>query len=93
MDMNTLKEVADNLRDKLVSGVVVLAKNGGNAEYVRDHENAIYYDPKDLNTAVKIIKQLTENDVLYNKLSKNGIETAKQRDWSEIKDQVLDLYL
>lgn len=74
-------------------GVVVLAKNGGNAEYVRDHENAIYYDPKDLNTAVKIIKQLTENDVLYNKLSKNGIETAKQRDWSEIKDQVLDLYL
>jgi alanyl-tRNA synthetase len=25
MDMNTLKEVADNLRDKLVSGVVVLA--------------------------------------------------------------------
>ena len=25
MDMNTLKEVADNLRDKLVCGVVVLA--------------------------------------------------------------------
>lgn len=63
-------------------GVCLVARNGGNAEYIRDGYNAITYNPGKIDEAASLLNELICNRKLRHKLAKGGRETAKSRQWS-----------
>ncbi len=73
-------------------GLVVVAPNGGNVEYIRDEENCMFYTPGDIDDAVAKIERLATDKKLREKLIKNGLETAKGREWSKIEKDIVSLY-
>lgn len=73
-------------------GVTVLAKNDGNAEYVVDGKNAIYYQSQNVSDAVKKIENLVADKSMFDELSKSGRSTATKRSWDSLKDQIVELY-
>ena len=70
-------------------GYVIVAPNGGNKEYLKNEINSLFYKLGDINDA---INRLIKDKNLQNKLYKNGLDTAKQRDWNNFKSQILSLY-
>lgn len=73
-------------------GVPVIAKNGGNAEYVVDGENAIYYKVGDADDAVSRINDLASNTDLFKRIALRARKTAEARDWTAIEKDILSLY-
>lgn len=73
-------------------GYVVLVQNEGNAEYVRDRENCLIYKRGDIDGALHAINELCEDKQLQNVLYKNGLKTAKERDWDNYEHSILELY-
>ena len=73
-------------------GLVVVAPNGGNVEYIRDEENCLFYTPGNIDEAVEKIERLATDNKLREKLIKNGLETAKGREWSKIEKDIVSLY-
>ena len=73
-------------------GVVVVIKNDGNAEYLRDNENCVIYKQGDISAAVDAIEHVVSDEDLRGRLIAGGIETAASRDWSGIADQIVELY-
>ena len=73
-------------------GLVVVAPNGGNVEYIKDGENCLFYEPGNIEDAVKKIELLSKDKKLQEKLIKNGLETAKNREWSKIEKDIVELY-
>ena len=73
-------------------GFCIVAPNGGNKEYLRDGENCLFYKSGDIDDAIKRINQLISDEKMQNHLYKNGLETAKKRDWKNFKNQILALY-
>lgn len=74
-------------------GVPVLVKNDGNAEYVEDGVNALYYDSGDIAGAAKIIGDIATRHDEFNKLAVAGRETAEARAWhGKVEEQVVHLY-
>lgn len=73
-------------------GFVVLVKNGGNSEYIKDHENSLTYETGDIEGAVKCIEEIILDEALRDRLYENGIALAKSRDWSYIKKDIINLY-
>ena len=71
-------------------GLVVVRPNGGNIEYIKDEENCLFYE--DIDEAVSKINRLIEEKKLRDKLIKNGIDTAKKRDWDNIEKDILNMY-
>ena len=73
-------------------GYVVAVPNDGNAEYLRDGENCLFYTPKHLQTAVQAVARITDEPQLRERLYENGIATAAARDWEKIRGSILRLY-
>ena len=73
-------------------GLVVVAPNGGNVEYIKDEENCLFYKQGNIDEAVEKIERLATDKKLRDKLIKNGLQTAKNREWSKIEKDILDLY-
>ena len=73
-------------------GVVVVIKNDGNAEYLRDNENCIIYKRGDISAAVDAIERVVSDENLRGRLISGGIETAANRDWAGIASQIVELY-
>lgn len=73
-------------------GLVVVAPNGGNIEYIKDGENCLFYEPGNIEDAVKKIEQLSRDKELRDKLIKCGLETAKRREWKKIEKDIVKLY-
>ena len=73
-------------------GLPILVKNDGNAEYIVDGENAIYYDIKDIDGAVQRIEEITANSDEYHRLTQNGRTTAEKRSWDKLSRKILALY-
>lgn len=74
-------------------GIVVVAPNGGNVEYLKDEYNCLFYEQGNINQAVEKIERVSKDKELRDKLVKNGLETAKEREWSTIEKDVVDLYM
>jgi glycosyltransferase involved in cell wall biosynthesis len=70
-------------------GFCIVVPNDGNVEYLRNEENCLFYKLGDIDSAVQCIERLISNEKLQNNLYKNGILTAKKRDWKNIKRKVL----
>ena len=73
-------------------GMVVVAPNDGNVEYLKDRENCLFYKQGNIDDAVNKIEELSNDKKLQEKLIKNGLETAKSREWKNIEKEILKLY-
>ena len=73
-------------------GLVVVVPNGGNVEYVKDNENCLFYEQGNIDEAIEKIELLSKDSKLREKLIKNGLETAKSRNWDNIESEILKLY-
>ncbi len=73
-------------------GLVVVAPNGGNVEYIKDEENCLFYEPGNIDDAVNKIERLTSDKKLREKLIKNGLKTAQSREWEKIEKDIIKLY-
>ena len=73
-------------------GYINVVLNGGNKEYLKDGENCLIYKLGNINNAVKCINRLKPDEKLQQHLYKNGLETAKKRDWKNFKEQIISLY-
>lgn len=73
-------------------GLSVVVPNDGNVEYLRDNENCLFYKQGDIEDGIKKIKLLLSDEMLRNKLIKNGLETARKYKWSNIEKDILAVY-
>ena len=73
-------------------GYSIVVPNGGNVEYLKDEENCLFYEKGDIDSAVEKIQRLITDKQLQTHLYKNGLKTAKSRDWKNFKEQILNLY-
>lgn len=73
-------------------GLAVVAPNDGNIEYLKDRENCLFYEQGNIEDAIEKIEELRKDNELREKLVKNGLETAKRREWKKIEKDIIDLY-
>ena len=72
-------------------GFVVVAPNGGNAEYIRNEENCLTYDHH-IEDGISAIKRISEDSLLRKKLEQGAKDTAEKRDWKAIETDICRLY-
>lgn len=73
-------------------GYSIVAPNEGNKEYLKDRENCLFYKLGDINDGIKNINILISDKALQENLFKNGLETARKRNWNNLRNQIIDLY-
>lgn len=73
-------------------GYCIVAPNDGNKEYLKNEENCLLYKLGDIDSAIQCIEKLVSNQDLQQRLYENGLITAKNRDWTKLKDKILSLY-
>lgn len=73
-------------------GYVIAVPNGGNQEYLRDHENCLLYNSGDFEMARKLIEKLQDDELLQQKLFEGGRATAEKRSWMNIRKDILEMY-
>ena len=73
-------------------GYCIVVPNEGNKEYLIDGQNCLFYKSGDIDSAINNIKRLIMDEKLQNYLYENGLKTAKNRDWKNLKKEILDLY-
>lgn len=73
-------------------GVCLVVPNLGNVEYLKDNYNCLFYNQGNIEEAVEKIELISNDENLRNRLIKNGLETAKKRDWKKIENDILKLY-
>lgn len=73
-------------------GLVVVAPNEGNVEYLKDEYNCLFYEQGNIEQAVNQINRIVNDKELREKLVENGLKTANDREWTKIEKDVIDLY-
>ncbi|NDI36231.1 glycosyltransferase [Chengkuizengella sediminis] len=73
-------------------GIVLVAPNEGNKEYLKDRENCLMYNQGDINMAISLIEEVISDESLRGKLICSGLETSKGREWNCMKDRIVELY-
>lgn len=73
-------------------GYVVVVKNDGNSEYLRDGENCMIYNSGNVGEALSQIYRIVDDSVLRKVLLKNAKTTAKKYEWDNIKQDILSMY-
>ena len=73
-------------------GYCIVVQNEGNKEYLKNEENCLIYPLGDIESAVKNINRLISDDNLQKSLFKNGLITARNRDWNKIINKIIQLY-
>lgn len=74
-------------------GCVVAVLNEGNREYLVDGENCLTYPLGEVEQGVEAIQRIAEDHELRQKLQEGGRLTAETRDWGQIKEEILKLYM
>ena len=74
-------------------GVCVVVPNDGNIEYLKDEENCLFYEKGNIDQAVQQIERLSNDKKLRDHLIKEGIKTAKSRNWKEIEKEIVEVYV
>ena len=73
-------------------GVSVVVPNGGNVEYLKDGYNCLFYKQGDIEEGVAEVKKILDDKELRDKLIKNGLKTARDYQWSNLEQQIIDIY-
>ena len=71
---------------------VVTTNNGGNADFVKDNENALLVQKEDIKDIYEKIKLLINNSCLREKIAKNALETSKLYSWEKVIDEIEEYY-
>ena len=74
-------------------GIAVVAPNGGNKEYLRDEENCLLYELGNVDKAAQQIERISTDAELRNKLVEGGLKSAREREWSKIEQDIVDMYV
>ena len=73
-------------------GYVVVAPNGGNKEYIEDEVNCLTYN-HDIQEAIDCINRIVDDEELRAKLLAGEMETVSSRDWKNISEDILRMYV
>ncbi len=73
-------------------GAAVLVKNDGNAEYVVNNENALYYEAGNIDDAIAKVELIVADKKMYKRMAKDGREMAESRAWDNVSRDVVGLY-
>lgn len=73
-------------------GICIVAPNEGNIEYLVDRKNCLMYEQGNIDMAVELINKICEDKILRDAIIKNGLETAKLRNWNSIRQEIFNLY-
>ncbi len=73
-------------------GLVVVARNGGNAEYIEHEGNCLAYDAGDMDSAVSCFSRLVQSPPLREKLAAGGLVTAESRSWRLIDPDIMGFW-
>lgn len=73
-------------------GCVVVCPNEGNVEYLVDGANCLMYEQGNYEEARGLIGRLRSDEGLRSSLGEGGIDTARERDWSALEDEIAALY-
>lgn len=73
-------------------GYVLAVPNGGNVEYLKDHENCLLYDAGNIAQAREKLEELIRDEKLQEKLYQNGLSVAAERDWKNVEGEILRMY-
>ena len=73
-------------------GLVVVAPNGGNVEFIEDGKNCLFYEPGNIDDAVLKIERLSADENLRNYLIEERLKTVKSKDWEKVKKEIINLY-
>jgi D-inositol-3-phosphate glycosyltransferase len=71
---------------------VVASETGGLAFLVRNGETGFHVPAADVDALTDKLKLILSDEVLRKKLGRNAAEYAKSYAWSNVADQILDLY-
>lgn len=74
-------------------GYAVVVPNAGNREYLEDGENSLLYPCGDIDKGIESILRICEDKKLQEKLFEGGLRTVEERDWENLTEQILSLYL
>ena len=70
----------------------MVVPNDGNKEYLIDGENCLLYPCGKTDKAVEAIERICNDEELRDRLYEGGIETAKKRDWGELREDIVAMY-
>ena len=73
-------------------GVSVVVPNGGNVEYLKDGYNCLFYNQGDIEEGVAAVDKILDDKELRDKLIENGLKTARDYQWSNLEQQIIDVY-
>ncbi|MCP1223394.1 glycosyltransferase [Sebaldella sp. S0638] len=73
-------------------GLVVVAPNGGNIEYLKDRENCLMYTNGNFDEAIQCINLILQDNNLREKIIENGLKTGAERDWKLLEKEIIKLY-
>lgn len=73
-------------------GYVIVVPNDGNIEYLKDERNCLFYKLGDVDSAIHSLMRLISDNKLQKQLYENGLETAKKRNWKNLKNEIIKLY-
>ena len=74
-------------------GISVVVPNDGNIEYLKDEYNCLFYEQGNIEDAVLKINEICSNEKLRKKIIKNGLDTAKKRDWKYLEKEIVNIYM
>ncbi len=74
-------------------GFVVAVPNGGNQEYLSDHENCLFYKHGETEAGKECIEEITNNLELRDYLQKNVKSLLTSRDWKKLEKRILETYV
>lgn len=73
-------------------GVSVVLPNDGNAEYLRDGENCLFYQQGNIDDGAAKVQKIVSDPALRKRLIQGGIKTAQAYAWDQRKKDIIDLY-
>ena len=80
--------------EAMASGLpAVAARAGGPVDFVKEGENGLFFDPESQEDFVARVTEMVRTPGLAQKLSKGASETAAERSWESVLDDVVATYV
>ncbi|KHF35104.1 D-inositol-3-phosphate glycosyltransferase [Paenibacillus sp. P1XP2] len=73
-------------------GIAIVAPNDGNIEYLIHEQNCMLYEQGNIESALKMIHKVFNDEELRRKIIEGGLKTAQERNWELVAPKVIGLY-
>ncbi len=79
--------------ESMAAGTPVICSTGtGGRDIIEDEENGMLVEPENTEELSEKLRKLKENPELCEKISENGVETARENTWERFTDSYLQLF-